>query len=77
MKTLDKYLLARLQYSLQLADTVGAKKLSANWRCPPFGRFFNIGLNFENKAFFYIYKVKLGWLVVSRVISDYEKREVM
>ena len=33
------------------------KKLSANWRCPSFGKFFNIGLNFENKAFFYIYKV--------------------
>ena len=45
------------QYSLQLVDTVGAKKLSVNWKCPPFGKFFNIGLNFENKAFFYIYKV--------------------
>ena len=44
-----------LQYSLQLADTNGAKKMSADWRCPPFGKFFNIGLNFENKAFFYIY----------------------
>ena len=44
------------QYSLQLADTVGAKKRSANWKCPPFGKFFNIKLNFENKAFFYIYK---------------------
>ena len=33
------------------------KKLSANQRCPPFGKFFNIGLNFENKVFFYIYKV--------------------
>ena len=32
----------------------GAKKLSANWRCPAFGKFFNIGINFENKAFFYI-----------------------
>ena len=50
------------------------KKLSANWRCPPFESFFNIDFNFENKAFFYIYKVWLGWLVVSRVISDYEKR---
>ena len=45
------------QYSFQLADTVSAKKLSANWRCLPFGKFFNIGLNFKNKAFFYIYKV--------------------
>ena len=33
------------------------KKLSANWRCPPFGKFFNIGFNFKNKAFFYTYKV--------------------
>ena len=33
------------------------KDLSANWRCPPFGKFFNISLNFENKTFFYIYKV--------------------
>ena len=50
-----------IQYSLQLADTVGEKKLSANWevsaKCPPFGKFFNIGNNFKNKAFFYIYKV--------------------
>ena len=36
-----------------------------------------ISLNFENKAFFYNYKVWLGWLVVSKVISDYEKREMM
>ena len=49
-----------IQCSLQLADNVGAKKLSANWSCPPFGKFFNIGLNFENKAFFYIHKVQLG-----------------
>ena len=41
----------------KLADTVRGKKLSANWKCPTFGKFFNIGLNFENKAFFYIYKV--------------------
>ena len=47
----------KLQYSLQLADTAGTKKLSADWRCPHFGKFFNIGLNFENKAFFYIYNV--------------------
>ena len=33
------------------------KKLSSNWRCPPFGKFFKVGLNFENKAFFCIYKV--------------------
>ena len=33
------------------------KKLFASWRCPPFGKFSNIGCNFENKAFFYIYKV--------------------
>ena len=47
-----------IQYSLQLADTFGAKKkLSANRRYPPFGKFFNIDLNFENKAFFYIYKM--------------------
>ena len=47
-----------MQYSFQLADTVGAKnKLSANWRCPSFGKFFNISLNFKNKAFFSIYKV--------------------
>ena len=66
-----------LQFSLQ-ADTVGAKKkLFANWRCPPFGKFFNIALYFENKASFNIKKAKLGWLVVSRVISDYEKREIM
>ena len=48
------YFSSLLQYFLQLADTVGAKKLSANWRCPTFGKFFNIGINFENKAFFYI-----------------------
>ena len=53
------------------------KNLSPNWKCPPFGEFFNIGLNFENKAFVYICKVYLGWLVVSRVISDYEKRGMM
>ena len=47
-----------MQYSLQLADTVVAKeKLSANWRCPPFRKLFNVGLNFKSKAFFYIYKV--------------------
>ena len=54
------FLPMQIQYSLQLADTVGAKKTkkqSANWRCPPFRKFFNIGLNFENKAFLYIYKV--------------------
>ena len=30
-----------MQYSFQLADTVGAKKkkLSAYWRCPSFGKF--------------------------------------
>ena len=50
-------LLLLLQYSFQLAYTVGAKKQSANWNCPPFGNVFNIGLNFENKAFFYIYEV--------------------
>ena len=33
------------------------KKLPANWRCPPFGKYFNIGLNFKNKAFFYTCKV--------------------
>ena len=43
-------------YSLQLEDTVGAKKLFTNWKCPTFEKFLNIGLNFENKAFFYIYK---------------------
>ena len=48
------YPYSKVQYSLQLAYTVGAKHLSANWRCPPFGKFFNIGFNFENKAFFYI-----------------------
>ena len=72
----DRYSL-EIQYSLQLVDTVGAKKLSANWRCPSFRKFFNIDLNFENKSFFYIYKVQLGSLVVSRVISDYEKGEMM
>ena len=49
----------KLQYSLQSAEAVGAKKLSANWGCPPFGKFYNIGLNFENKTFFYIYEVHL------------------
>ena len=53
------------------------KKLPANWRRPPFGKFFNVGLNFENEAFFYIYKVQLGswvdqWLAVS---SQTMKRE--
>ena len=47
----------KVQYSLQLGDTVCAKKLSTIWRCPLFGKFFNIGLNFDNKAFFCIYKV--------------------
>ena len=46
-----------MQYSFQLADTTGAKKMSANWRYPPFGKFFNIGLNFGNEAFLYVYKV--------------------
>ena len=41
-----------LHYSLQLVDTGGAEK-PTNWRCPPFGKFFNFGLNFENKAFFF------------------------
>ena len=59
LKTAEPILIAfHIQYSLQLADTIGAKKnLSANWMCPPFGKYFNIGLNFENKAFFYIHKV--------------------
>ena len=40
-----------IHFSLQLADTVAVKKkLSANWTSPPFGKFFNIGLNFENKG---------------------------
>ena len=33
----------------RLADTVGAKKLSANWRCPTFRKIFNIDCNLENK----------------------------
>ena len=36
------------------------EKLSANWRYTPFGKFFNIALNFENKAFFYILKRIVG-----------------
>ena len=48
-------LIHEIQYSLQLADTLVQKKsLSANWRCPPFGKFSNIGLNFKNNTFFYI-----------------------
>ena len=46
-----------IQYSFQLAEPLVQKKLPANWRCPPFGKYFSIGLKFENKAIFYIYKV--------------------
>ena len=63
-----------IQYSPQLADTVGAKKLSANWRCPPFGKFFNISLNFENKAFFYIYKVQTLSFQQNIKINKYQKQ---
>ena len=70
-----------LKYSIlsNQRTPLAQKKLSANWRRPPFGKFFNIGLNFENEAFFYIYKVQLGswvdqWLAVSSQTMKREER---
>ena len=47
-----------MQYSFQLADTVGAKKKTVGLlEMSVFWKVFNISLNFENRAFFSTYKV--------------------
>ena len=46
-----------IQFSLQLADTVGSKKTqSTNQRCPLFRKLGKVSLIFENLLFLYLYQ---------------------